>query len=124
MFVLGKTARQGTATDDRAYLHICKNISEKMYVTHHGETWEQSWRPAGGFKLGPAQVKLSPGQGLHRVVVGGDQLQVTAPHPVSVVHPPAILNPLWVPWGGGAHGHIQLTAHGNWWTTEKEKVIF
>lgn len=86
---------------------------KKSGVTHHSEAREQGRGAAGGFQFGPAQVELPPRQGLHRVVVGGDQLQVTAAHPVPVVHPSTLRHPLKAPQGWGAHGHIQLTAHGN-----------
>ena len=67
-----------------------KDKKKKVDPTDHCEAREQCRGPAGGLQLGPAQVEFPPGQGLHRVVVGADQLQVTASHPVPVVHPPAV----------------------------------
>lgn len=91
------------------------NWWERLNITDHGEAREQRRGPAGRLQLGPAQVELPPGQGLHWVVVGADQFQVTAPHPVSVVHPPSIWSSLGDPRRRGAHRHVQLTAHGTWW---------
>lgn len=92
-----------------------KKKKENIDTTDHCEARQQCRGPAGGLQLGPAQVEFPPGQGLHRVVVGADQLQVTASHPVPVVHPPAIWSPLGDTWGRGTHWHVQLTAHGTWW---------
>lgn len=101
---------------------VALKLVQRVNRTNHSEAREKCRGPAGGLQLGPAQVQFPPRQGLHGVVVGADQLQVTASHPVPVVHPPGVRSPLWDPWGGGAHRHVQLTAHGTWWVETGETV--
>lgn len=78
--------------------------------THHGKAREEGGCPAGGLQLGPAQVELPPGEGLHRVVVGGDQFQVAAADPVPVIH--ALVAGLRAGGSGGVHRYVELGAHG------------
>lgn len=96
-----------------------------MYVAtrlNHGKSGEQRRRPAGGLQLGSAQVQLPPRQRLHRVVVGADQLQVAAPHPVPVVHASSVGCSLRDPGGRRADRHIQLAAHGCWRGEDRHSV--
>lgn len=106
--------------------HVLKEAASTLVCevngTNHGEARQECRGPAGGLQLGPAQVELPPRQGLDRVVVGADELQVAASHPVPVVHPTGLRRPLRDPRGRGAHGHVQLTAHGTWWMSRGETV--
>lgn len=73
---------------------VALKLVRKVNITNHCEAREQCRGPARGLQLGPAQVEFPPGQSLHRVVVGADKLQVTAPHPVPIIHPPSVWSPL------------------------------
>lgn len=85
--VNGHQHRGAGAEGDQQHLGVLVlHLQLHLHHGHHCKSGEQSRGSAGGFQFGSAQVEFSPGKGLHRVVVGGDQLQVAPSDPVPIIH--------------------------------------
>lgn len=57
-----------------------RSYNQPLTETHHSEAGQQSRSSAGGFQLGSAQVELSPGQRLQRVLVQTHSVKVVPLH--------------------------------------------